>query len=75
MPENSLNINFQKETQIEIVESYLYEILSFCFGDQWLEFGCCEGINQTGLGDDKQQNLSASQYGKFVGLDELIKEG
>lgn len=48
---------------------YLDEVLAFGFGDERLEFGCCEGVDESGLGDDQQQDLGAGQDGQFVGLE------
>ena len=48
--------------------SYLNEILAFGLGDQRLKLWSREGVNQTGLRDDEQENLSASQDRELIGL-------
>jgi len=59
------------------IEAGLDEIFAFWLGDKWLELGSGEGVDKTGFGDDKQQDLCASQCGELVGLDRMvrIKEG
>lgn len=34
--------------------TYLDEVLSLGFGDQRLQLGRCEGVDQSGLGDDEK---------------------
>ena len=40
---------------------YLNQILAFGLCDERLELGCREGINQTSLGNDEEENLGAGQ--------------
>jgi hypothetical protein len=55
--------------------TYLDQVLSFSLGDKRLKLGCCEGIDQTSLGDDEQENLSAGEYRQFVCLWRDISKG
>jgi len=48
--------------------SHLNKILAFWLCDEWLELGCREGVNETGLGDDKQEDLGAGEDRKLIGL-------
>jgi hypothetical protein len=48
--------------------TYLDQVLSFSLGDKRLKLGGCEGIDQTSLGDDEQENLSAGEYRQFICL-------
>lgn len=48
--------------------AYLNEVLALGLGDQRLEFGSSEGVDKAGLGDDQQENLSASQDREFISL-------
>lgn len=50
------------------VQASLNEILAFGLGDQRLKLWSREGVNQTGLRDDEQENLSASQDRELIGL-------
>jgi hypothetical protein len=54
--------------------AYLDQILAFGLCDERLKFGCRESVNQTGLGNDEEENLSASQDGQFVCLNEWVSE-
>lgn len=51
--------------------TYLDEILALGLGDERLQLGGGEGVDETGLGDDKQQHLGAGEDGQLVGLLEL----
>ena len=42
-------------------KAYLDEILSLRLRDERLELGCGEGVDETSLGDDKEEHLSASE--------------
>lgn len=48
--------------------SYLDQVLAFRFGDEGLEFGGGEGIDQSRFGDHKQEDLGAGKDGEFVRL-------
>ena len=48
--------------------AYLYQVLAFSFGDEWLKFWCRKCIDKTRLGHDQQQYLCTREYGQFVGL-------
>lgn len=43
------------------VETCLDQVLAFCFGDQWLELGSGECVDQSGFGHDQEQDLGASE--------------
>ena len=43
--------------------AYLNQILAFSLCDERLELGCREGVNQTGLGNNEEENLGAGQDG------------
>lgn len=49
--------------------AYLNQILALGLGDERLELGCCEGVNQTSLGNDEEKDLGASQDRQFVRLE------
>jgi hypothetical protein len=49
---------------------YLDEVLALGLGDQRLELGGGEGVDQPRLGDDEQEDLRASQDRQFVRLRE-----
>ena len=51
------------------VETCLDEILALGLGDEGLELGSGEGIDETGLGDDKEEDLGASEGREFVRLE------
>jgi len=53
---------------IGCASAYLDEILSFWLRDERLELGCGEGVDETSLGDDKEEHLSASKDGQFICL-------
>ena len=46
----------------------LDEVLAFWLCDQRLELGRGEGVDETGLGNDEEEDLSAGEDGEFVGL-------
>jgi len=46
----------------------LDEVLSLGLGDERLEFWSSERVDETRLGDDEKQHLSASEDTEFVGL-------
>lgn len=48
--------------------AYLDEVLAFGLGDEWLELGGGEGVDEASLGDDQQQHLGAGEDGQLVGL-------
>ena len=47
---------------------YLNQILAFWLCDEWLEFWCGEGVDETGLGHDEKQHLGAREDREFVSL-------
>lgn len=47
---------------------YLNEVLSLGLGDKRLKLGGCEGVDETGLGDDEKENLSAGEDRELVCL-------
>lgn len=49
-------------------EAYLDQVLALSLGDKRLQLGGSEGIDQAGLGDDKQEHLGASEDRQLVGL-------
>jgi hypothetical protein len=51
-----------------IASTYLNEVLTLGLGDKRLELGGGEGIDETGLGDNEQQHLSAGEDGKLISL-------
>ena len=48
--------------------SYLDEILAFGLSDEGLELRSGESVDESSLGDDEEEDLSASEDGQFVGL-------
>lgn len=50
------------------IEACLDEVLSLRLGDERLQFGGCESIDQAGFRDDEKEDLCAGQSGKLVGL-------
>jgi hypothetical protein len=46
---------------VRSIETGLNEVFTLGLGDKRLEFGGGESVDQTGLGDDKKEDLSASQ--------------
>ena len=50
------------------VEACLNEVLAFGLGHERLELGSGEGIDETGLRDDEEKDLSTRERGKLVGL-------
>lgn len=48
--------------------AYLDQILALSLGDERLKLGRGEGVNQSRLRHDQQQNLGACQDGQFVRL-------
>ncbi len=51
---------------------YLNEVLALGLGDQWLELGGGEGVDETGLGDDEEEHLSAGEDGQLVCLCDVV---
>jgi hypothetical protein len=47
---------------------YLDQVLPFWFGDEWLQFRCCEGIDKASLRHDEQKDLGTSEDREFVCL-------
>ena len=47
--------------------SYLDEILAFGLSDEGLELRSGESVDESSLGDDEEEDLSASEDGQFVG--------
>jgi len=48
--------------------TYLDEVLAFRLGDERLELGGGEGVDEAGLGHDEEQDLCAGENGELVGL-------
>lgn len=48
--------------------TYLNEVLALGFGDERLELGCGEGVNETGFRDDQEEHLGAGKDRQFVRL-------
>lgn len=48
--------------------AYLDQVLALGLGHQRLELGSGEGVDETGLGDNEQKDLGASEDRQFVGL-------
>ena len=44
------------------------EVLALWLGDEGLELGGGEGVDETGLGNDEQKDLGAGEGGELVGL-------
>lgn len=53
--------------------TYLDQVLALGLGDEWLQLGGGEGVDETGLGDDQKEHLGASEDGQFVGLVEKVE--
>lgn len=53
---------------VRAVCAYLDEVLALSLGDQGLELGGGEGVDQTGLRDDEQEDLRAGEDRQFVCL-------
>ena len=51
------------------VDTDLNEVLAFGLRDQRLQLRRGERVDETGLGDDQEEDLGAGQDGEFVGLD------
>jgi hypothetical protein len=52
--------------------AYLDEVLALGLSDEGLQLRCREGVDQTGLRDDEQQHLGASEDRQFVGLGQTV---
>jgi hypothetical protein len=50
------------------IETGLDEILALRLGDERLQFGGGERVDQAGFRDDEEEDLGSGQGGKFVGL-------
>lgn len=59
---------FAARRGLRCVEACLDQILALSLGDERLKLGRGEGVNQSRLRHDQQQNLGACQDGQFVGL-------
>ena len=51
-----------------IADAYLDQVLALRLGDQRLELRGGKGVDETSFGDDKKQDLCASQDTQFVCL-------
>jgi len=49
-------------------EAYLNQVLSFGLGDEGLQFRSRKGVDQSGLGDDEQEDLSSSEDRQLIRL-------
>lgn len=50
------------------VQACLDEVLAFWLRDEWLQFRGGEGVDETSLGHDQQQNLRSREGRQFVRL-------
>jgi hypothetical protein len=50
------------------IEAGLDEVLAFRLGDERLELGGGEGVDQTSLGDDEEEDLCAGECAELVCL-------
>lgn len=48
--------------------THLDQVLALWLGDQRLELGRGEGVDQSRLGDNQEQDLSTGQNGQLIGL-------
>jgi len=55
-------------SRFRCVQACLNQVLSFSLGDKGLKLRCCECVDQTGFGDDEQEDLSSRKDGQFVRL-------
>ena len=55
-------------TKVGLAPTYLDEVLTLGLGDERLQLGGGEGVNETGLGDNEQQHLGAGEDGKLISL-------
>lgn len=56
------------EDVVGLDASYLDEVLALGLGDERLQLGGGEGVDQSGLGDDEQEHLGAGEDGQLVCL-------
>jgi hypothetical protein len=56
------------EGAVGCIEASLDEVLALGLGDERLQFGGRERVDQAGFRDDEKENLCAGESGKFVGL-------
>lgn len=52
--------------------AYLNQVLAFGLGNEWLQLGSGECVDQTSLGHDEEQDLGSGEDGKFVGLSSAV---
>ena len=50
------------------VETCLDEVLAFWLRDEWLQLRGGEGVDEAGLGHDKEEYLCAGEGGKLICL-------
>ena len=55
-------------------ETCLDEVLALMLGDEGLELGRGEGVDDTSLGHDEQQDLCAGEGRELVGLAEETRD-
>lgn len=48
--------------------TYLNQVLALSLGDQRLQFGSGESVDEAGLRDDQQENLSAGENRQLISL-------
>ena len=48
--------------------AYLDQVLAFRLGDERLKLGRCEGVDQSSLRNNEEQDLGASENRQFVSL-------
>ena len=56
------------EGAVGCIEASLDEVLALRLGDERLQFGGCESVDQAGFRDDEKEDLCSGQSGKFVSL-------
>lgn len=64
----SLHATISVEYTMQMMATYLDQVLALGLGHQRLELGGGESIDETGLGNDQEQHLGAGQDGQLVGL-------
>jgi hypothetical protein len=53
---------------VRCIEAGLDEVLALRLGDERLQFGGCESVDQTSFRDDEEKDLCSGQGGKLVSL-------
>jgi hypothetical protein len=63
-------VTCEQRTTDRCEHAYLDQILAFWLGDQRLQLGRGECVDEASLGDDEEEDLGSSQDGKLVCLDQ-----